>query len=254
MTKVQMLLAAAVLAAAAPAGAQNHPASTSECESCHTYGKGPADAPKVIPRPPSWLERLTGKRSFQGHASVSCAGTVSPEGRLTGCHRIENGGRSFLVLNLSQRPADELCGACHAEQRTPGSHHPSYKADKNRDGVPETIVRPAPTQQVYSTYLPSLRPEPLKSHPDSLSFLAREDGSRILQSVLPLETVVETVDGKPVTEPNVVTCDTCHNPHFGYLVEVGKDEPLDPEKVARTKGDALLRLRDVNNQLCVACH
>lgn len=245
----------AALAVASSAGAAPHPGSGSKCADCHTYGgKGPAEAPRVIPAPPTLLEKLAGRNAYQGHPSVACVGTITAEGRVTGCHRIENGGRDYLVKSLDQRPSDELCGLCHADQRRPGAHHPSYKADRNRDGEAETIVRPAPSQQVYSTYRPSLRPEPLKSHPDALSFLSREDGSRLLQSVLPLETVVEVVEGKPITESNVLTCTTCHNPHFGYRVEGGKDETLDPDRVARKKGDALLRLRDHTNALCEGCH
>jgi hypothetical protein len=207
-----------------------------------------------MPAQPSFLERLAGKKAYQGHPTVSCVGTITAEGKVTGCHRIENGGRDYLVKKIDRRPSDELCGLCHPGQRKPGGHHPTYRVDKDKDGVAETIVRPAAPQQVYTTYRPSLRPEPLRSHPDALSFLARADGSRLLQSVLPLETVVEIVKGKPVTEANVVTCSTCHNPHFGYLVETGKEEPLDPDKVARKKGDALLRLRDHTNALCEACH
>jgi len=224
------LFLAAAVAATAGAGAQGHPPSTSKCIDCHTYGAGPADAPKVVPATPSFFQRLAGKKSYQGHASVSCTGTATADGKVTGCHRIESGGRAYLVKRPDQRPIDELCGLCHADQRKPGAHHPTYKSDKNRDGVPETIVRSAPTQQVYSTYAPSLRPEPLKSHPDAISFLKRDDGSLLLQSVLPLETVTEMVQDKPVTESNVVTCSTCHNPHFGYLVELGKEEPSTPTR------------------------
>ncbi|RMG86848.1 MAG: hypothetical protein D6708_13725 [Candidatus Dadabacteria bacterium] len=229
------------------AWAADHPGSAADCLKCHAAGAGPAEAVKVVPEQPGFWAKLFGAKPVRGHPSVSCAGEVRPDGTLTGCHRPEAGGEAFLVAGGAGRPVDELCRACHAEQAEPGAHHPSYKKDADGDGVPETIVRPAEGQEVYGEYAPD-------GAADALVFRTLADGRRELVARLPLETVTETVDGQPVEEPHVVTCTTCHNPHFGYLAGVGSEEELNPELVARPEGDALLRLRDYTNALCETCH
>ena len=247
--RVLLGLLVAVALTGGPSLAGEHPGSDSDCRTCHTAGRGPAEAPKVVPEPPGFWARLFGAKTVQGHPSVSCAGEVRSDGTVTGCHRPESGGESFLVAGGTGRPVDELCGACHPGPRRPGAHHPTYKKDTDADGVPDRIVRPAEGQEVYSRYAPS--PE---GRADVLEFRDLPDGSRELVARLPLETVVETVDGQRVEEPHVITCTTCHNPHYGYLVGVGSEEELDTELVARESGDALLRLRDHDNTLCEACH
>ncbi len=236
------------------AAAADHPGSDADCAACHTAGQGAADAPGVVPPPPGFWAKLLGEKPVQGHPSVSCAGVVAPDGRVTGCHRPEDGRPGFLAIDLYRGPVDALCGQCHPEQRKPGLHHPSYKADRNRDGVAETIVRPADGQEVLGALAPENAPEPVRASPDALAFRALLDGTRQRIVALPLATVVEEVAGVRVEERRVVTCTTCHNPHYGYLAEAGSEQELDRDLVAREGGDALLRLRDYDNALCDACH
>ncbi|GAB4282070.1 MAG: hypothetical protein Kow0092_37180 [Deferrisomatales bacterium] len=231
----------------------DHPGSDSKCRACHTLGKGPQDAPKVVPEPPGFWARLFGARPYEGHPSVSCAGAAGEDGTVTGCHRPEGGLEDFLVVDPA-RPSDALCGACHGEQARDGQHHPSYRTDRDGDGVAETVVRAPAGQELYAAYDPLMQAEPLRSHPDALVFEPGPDGTRVLRSVLPTETVVERADGEERRESLVVTCTTCHNPHYGYLVGAGTPEELDRDLVAREKGDALLRLRDYDNALCNGCH
>jgi len=251
----KFLVLAGLLAFTASASAADHPGSDAKCAKCHSVGNTAAGAPAVSPEQPGFFAKLFGAKKLAGHPSVSCAGEVRPDGTLSGCHRPEDGGKSYLVMDIADRPVDILCAKCHADQTKPGAHHPSYKADDNQDGVAETIVRPAPSQEIYTQWVPSVRPEPLKRFPDALAFRSLPDGSRVLEVALPLATVVEpNPAGEPVTERDVVTCSTCHNPHFGYLAGVASEEELNQEQVAREKGDALLRLRDTTNALCEACH
>jgi hypothetical protein len=250
-----MLWGASLLCVAGAAGAADHPGSDAKCGDCHAVGKAEAGAPAVMPEQPGFFAKLMGKQALAGHPSVSCVGVGKADGSVTGCHRPEDGRPSLLAVDLKDKPVDVLCRTCHAEQARPGSHHPSYKADKNQDGVPETIVRPAEAQEIYTQWVPSAKPAPLNRFPDALVLKAQPDGTKKLDVALPLATVAEVgPDGQPVTEANVVTCSTCHNPHFGYLVEVGSEEELNREQVAREKGDGLLRLRDYTNALCEACH
>ncbi len=253
MTKILWLLALACLAAA-PAVAADHPGSGSDCAGCHTAGAERDGAPGVLPPEPGFWAKLMGEKPVRGHPSVSCAGVLASDGRVTGCHRPEDGRPGLLAIDLFRGPVDALCGQCHPGQRKPGLHHPSYKADRNRDGVPETIVRPAGGQEVFDALAPENLPEPVRSHPDALAFQALPDGTRQRIVALPLATVVEEVAGVRVEETGVVTCTTCHNPHHGYLVEAGSASDLDRDLVARESGDALLRLRDYDNALCDACH
>ncbi len=253
MTKTVWLFALLCLATL-PAAAADHPGSDADCGGCHTAGAGPAGAPKTVPPAPGFWARLMGEKPVQGHPSVSCAGAAAPDGSLTGCHRPEDGRPGLLAVDLGGGPVDILCGRCHGGQRVPGLHHPSYKADRDRDGTPETIVRPATGQEVLSRYAPAGAPEPVRTYPDALAFRRLPDGSRERIVVLPLATVTEEVEGRPVEERFVVTCTTCHNPHHGYLAEAGSEEDLDRDLVAREGGDALLRLRDYDNTLCDACH
>lgn len=244
---IPLLFAAPALAA--------HPGSSAPCATCHTVGATAAGAPVVTPAPPGFFARLTGKKSFQGHATVSCTGVVRADGTISGCHRPEDGLPSFLVMDLAGKPVDAFCARCHPDAARPGAHHPSYKADKDKDGIPETLVRPAPAQEIFGEWTPAARGALLARFPDALVFETLPDGTRKRVVALPLSEVVELgPDGKPVTEAGIVTCSTCHNPHHGYLVEVGTEEALNREMVARAKGDALLRLRDHTNALCEACH
>ncbi len=248
MRRVWIYVVGAVLAGGV-VGAAEHPGSGAECKACHTAGQGPAEAPKVVPEPPGFWARLFGAKPYpEGHRMVSCAGVLREDGSVTGCHRPEGTGEAFLVAGGEGEPTDVLCGACHAGQRRPGQHHPSYKKDSDGDGVPDRIVRPSAGQEVYTAYGPS------GQGADALVFRVLPDGRKERVIRLPLETVIETVDGESVEEPSVVTCTTCHNPHYGYLVDAASEEELDRDLVAREQGDALLRLRDHDNALCEACH
>lgn len=249
------LLGVSLLCVPVAARAADHPGSDARCETCHAVSKTAPGAPAVIPEQPGFFARLMGKKSLAGHSSVSCAGVARPDGTVTGCHRPEDRKPGFLAVDLKDKPADVFCKTCHAEQARPGSHHPSYKADKNQDGTPETIVRPARVQEIYTQWVPSVKAPPLNRFPDALVLKVQADGTKKLDAALPLATVAEAgADGTRVTEADVVTCSTCHNPHFGYLVEVGTEEQLNKEHVAREKGDVLLRLRDTTNALCDTCH
>lgn len=248
-------LAVWAFAAGAAGGPRAHPGSDADCVRCHALGSGPAEALKVLPAQPGFFARLLGKEPAGGHPGVSCAGAQAADGSLTGCHRPEAGREHLLAVDLAGRPSDELCGRCHGALRAPGGHHPSYKWDKDRDGVAETLVRPQEGQEVFTLYAPGSKPEPLATSPDALVFVAPDDSSTRREVAMPLATVVEIADGAPVTFTGVATCVTCHNPHHGYGVEPGAaGEALDPAVVSRTAGDALLRLRDYDNSLCDACH
>ncbi|MDF1553167.1 MAG: hypothetical protein P1P84_08905 [Deferrisomatales bacterium] len=233
--------------AATPALAADHPGSGADCGSCHGVA-ATAPAPKVIPAEPGFFAKLFGQKSLRGHQSVSCAGQVQADGTVSGCHRPESGGPAFLVRGGGKEAVDLLCGSCHAAQRALGSHHPSYLADRDGDGTPETAIRPAAGQEVYGVLA-----APAKGV-DVLEFTTDAEGKRHLVSRIPLQTVsVPSADGF-VDAADVLVCTSCHNPHFGYLVEVGSEEELNSELVARGQGDALLRLRDYDNTLCEACH
>jgi hypothetical protein len=241
-------LAGALAILAMPALAADHPGSDSDCASCHGVKSETPDAPRVIPAEPGFFARLFGGKSLRGHPSVSCAGEVGADGSVGGCHRPEAGGQAYLVLGGTGKPSDALCGTCHAPQRVPGAHHPSYLADRDGDGTPESPVRPAEGQEVYGSHAAGERGF------DALEFRTAEDGTRSLLPRIPLETGPVPVDDGFVEQSHLVTCTSCHNPHFGYLVEVGSEEELNAEQVAREQGDALLRLRDFDNALCDACH
>lgn len=254
MKTLVVLAGILALALTAPALAA-HPGSDAKCESCHAVGKGDAKAPKVMPQPPGFFARLLGQKAVVGHPSVSCAGTVRPDGTISGCHRPEEGRKGFLVVEIAERAVDGFCVRCHGELGEPGAHHPSYKAVREGEDTRDAFVRPAAGQEVYTDFSPAVRGEPWASYPDSLVLTALPGGAKRLEVVLPLAAVTELDSaGQPVVHEHVVTCSTCHNPHYGYLVEVGSEEQLNQEQVARPKGDALLRLRDYNNALCEACH
>lgn len=255
---MKRFLALAIITGFAALGAHPslaaHPESSSDCAKCHSLGAS-SDAPKVVGEEPSFLGRLLqGKKAFKGHPSLSCAGAKGADGKITGCHAPEKGFPHLLITDTKGKPSDEFCGQCHAEHRKPGLHHPSYKKDKNGDGVVDTLIRPASKKPIFSTFSPAAKPEPLASFPDALLFTTTPEGAKKLQVALPLETVVEKEGDKLVTYKDVTGCSTCHNPHFGYLVEVGKEEDMKATLAARPKGDALLRMRDYDNALCVACH
>jgi hypothetical protein len=247
-------VAAFLLVVSLPAFAADHPGSGAKCGKCHAQAEGDPEVPKVMLEQPGFFARLFGEKTLQWHPSVSCVGAVKGDGSVTGCHDPDAGRKDLLVIDLAGKPSDELCGRCHAGEREPGGHHPSYKADKDGDGIPEAMVRPVEGQEIYTTYAPHAKNEPLHSHPDAMVFVTGPDGAQSLDVVLPLETTTEEADGQKVEEPSVVTCTTCHNPHFGYLAEVGSEEELNQELVAREQGDGLLRLRDYDNSLCDGCH
>lgn len=231
-----------------------HPASGSDCVKCHNYDSNVENG-RVIPEEPGFFAKmLFGAQWYKGHQTLKCAGSKGADGKLTGCHAPELGFKKHLVMNLNNKSTDELCGECHQANRAYGAHHPSYKMDKNGDGIGEYIVRPAEVQEIFKVYDPSKKGKPLSRYPDSLVFITLEDKTKKLDVALPLDTTVEIVDKKEVTYTGVISCVTCHNPHYGYLVEVGSEEKLKADIAARAKGDALLRLRDYTNSLCEACH
>lgn len=231
-----------------------HPGSDASCDKCHKSGTS-GDAPKVTPEDPGFVERMfQGKQSYKGHNSVSCTGTVSQDGKVTGCHAPEKGFRNHLVMDLKDKPTDTLCANCHPNASKFGLHHPSYQMDKNGDGVGDKFVRPVAVQEIFTEFSPANKSLPVKKYPDSILFVTRPDGVRVREVALPLEKATEQVGDKVVVYDDIVGCTTCHNPHYGYLVEIGKEEDIKAGQVARTKGDSLLRLRDYDNALCVACH
>lgn len=245
-------------AAGAPVvGAADHPGSGSDCVGCHGFTAQGA-APKVVPTDPAFLTKLfEGKVTLRGHATLRCAGTANDAGQVTGgCHRPESGFPKGLAVKLSGIPSDELCGKCHPNQRMPGRHHPSYKKDENGDGVPEKIVRPPAGQEVFTAFAPASQTDPLKTYPDAATFTVTPDGRRVLGAAIPLATVIEKdpATNQDVEVSGVVTCVSCHNPHYGYLVEVGTAEGVQAEYTARKNGDVLLRMRDRDNALCLTCH
>lgn len=249
------LIAAAVsvLVFAAPLFAA-HPASDSDCVKCHNYDSKEENG-RVIPEEPGFVAKLVfGAKWYKGHQTLKCAGSKGVDGKLTGCHVPELGYKKLLAVNLNNRSTDELCGECHQANRKFGAHHPSYKMDKNGDGVGEHMVRSAEVQEIFKVYAPSKKGKVLSKHPDALVFVTLEDKTKKLDVALPLDTTVEIVDEKEVVYTGVVSCVTCHNPHYGYLVEVGSEEKAKMDAAARSKGDALLRLRDYDNTLCEACH
>lgn len=235
-------------------GLAAHPDSNSDCKSCHKAGDG-SDAPKVIQEETGFLAKfLQNKENFAGHQSLGCVGALGADGKYTGCHSIEKGLGKYMVVDVTDKPVDLFCATCHAPQARFGLHHPSYKTDKNGDGKGDNVVKPAPVQEIFSALSPAKKSLPLSKNPDSIVFITMPDGQKKLDVVLPLGRSVEVVDNKTVTYTDLVTCTTCHNPHYGYLVETGKEEYIKPGLVGRTKGDVLLRLKDYDNTLCNACH
>lgn len=232
--------------------AADHPGSDSNCAECHSV-ESSADAPKVIPAKPGLLDKLFGGAPTpKWHEKTGCTGTAGADGSISGCHRPEDKKKNYLVMDLSGKPSDLLCAKCHANEMDPGLHHPSYKVDKDGNGVPEHFVTVIENKEAVTKLAPALLGEPLKSYPDSLSFATGADGQRKLVSAIPLGKFVEVEKKETKTYERVVTCSSCHNPHFGFQAENGKDEVF--EKTARKTGDALLRLRDQNNTLCLVCH
>lgn len=249
-----LMVACFTISLGAAAFAADHPGSASDCNKCH-QATSAGDAPKVIPEEPGFFGKLfLGQTSFAGHEKVSCVGTINADGAVTGCHAPDKGFPNKLVVDLTGKPTDEFCGRCHASQREFGYHHPSYKTDKDGDGVGDALVRPVEVQEIFSTNSVAAQPEPVKSYPDALHFIIDENDKKQLVSAQPLWSVVEIIDEKEVTFDDVVVCTTCHNPHFGFLVEVGGEEEMKENLVARPNGDALLRKRDYDNSLCLDCH
>lgn len=243
-----------VVAMFASLGNAAHPGPESNCGECHTVGST-GDGPKVTPAEPGFIERMfQGRQSYKGHPSVACAGIPGADGKVTGCHAPGKGFRNMLAIDLAGKPTDLLCAKCHENAAKFGLHHPSYKADKNGDGVGDYIIKPVAVQEIFKEFAPASKSAPLNKYPDALSLLAQPDGSKKLDVAMPLEKTMEQIGDKTVEVADVITCTTCHNPHYGYLVELGKEEELKPGQVARAKGDALLRMRDYDNALCLACH
>jgi len=231
-----------------------HPGSGSDCLSCHALGAS-GDGPKVVPEEPGFMAKMfQNAKSLKGHPSVSCTGTVQPDGKLSGCHDPDKGFKKLLVTDTTNKPVDPLCVTCHQSAGKFGMHHPSYKIDKNGDGVGDYMVRPVAVQEVFGPFAPANNPMPLSKYPDSIVFTTNPEGVKKLVVAIPLGTTVEKVDDKEVTYNDVVICTTCHNPHYGYIVESGKEEEQKPGLMARLKGDALLRMKDYDNTLCLVCH
>jgi hypothetical protein len=247
-------VAGLIVAVAAVGLAGDHPASDSDCAKCHNAASA-GNAPKVVPEEPGFFAKLfLGKISYIGHEKISCVGSANPDGTLTGCHDPDKNFPNKLTIDLTGKAIDELCGRCHTSQRRFGMHHPSYQMDKDGDGVGDSLVRPVAVQEIFSTASVAAQVEPIKSYPDALHFVTDAEGKRRLVVAQPLWSVVEMVDGQEVVFDDVVVCSTCHNPHFGFLAELGEEEDMRRDLVARPQGDALLRKRDHDNSLCLDCH
>jgi hypothetical protein len=248
------MLSGLILTVSAIGWTADHPASNSECAQCHRATSA-GDAPKVVPEEPGFFAKLfLGKADYIGHKEISCVGSATDDGVVNGCHDPDKNFPNKLAIDLTGKPVDVLCGSCHASQREFGMHHPSYKVDKDGDGVGDSLVRPASVQEIFTTASVSAQVEPIKSYPDALHFITDGEGKRRIVAAQPLWSVVEIVEEKEVVFDDVVVCSTCHNPHFGFLVEVGKEEDMRADLVARPNGDALLRKRDHDNSLCLDCH
>ncbi len=225
-----------------------HPRSGARCADCHEFGVGDHNVPKVIPEVPPFAVPFLGDRGYRGHPTVSCAGTVREDGQITGCHQIEGGRKSYLVVDLGGLPMDVFCGRCHPV----GRHHPSYLHHGDGDDSVRLTI-PPPGQPVFGEYAPSQRPEPLRSYPDAIVIDPVAGYPQVLV-VLPLASVVDPLVDPPRIADGVVTCVTCHNPHYGYSASAPGAAELQEILGSRRGGDALLRLRDDDNTLCGACH
>ncbi|TLN27010.1 hypothetical protein FDZ71_00250 [bacterium] len=250
-SKKALILAGAAFLITAGGALAEHPASSSNCEECHIYGST-AVAPKVMPPKPGFFGKIMGEVDLRGHQKVGCSGGPTPDGKLSGCHSIESKFAKYLAVDTTDKPVDILCAKCHAETSAVGAHHPSYKSDKDGNGVPETFVVVNDKRDAAGKLSPKSQKEPLRSAPDSFAMVEQADGSKKLGAAVPLSTFTEIVEKEKKVFERVVVCTSCHNPHFGFLSGTGKMETF--EKSDRKQGDALLRLRDQNNTLCLACH
>ncbi|PLX45989.1 MAG: hypothetical protein C0609_01625 [Deltaproteobacteria bacterium] len=235
------------------AAADGHPGSSANCSTCHNVSSA-GNAPKVIPQDITYLDKVTNtQQSIWKHNELSCVGGVRADGSITGgCHNPDSGFESYLVVDIKDKPVDLLCQKCHLSQTRAGMHHPSYTVDEDDNGRPEKAVSVPADKLAVSELSVANAPEPVKTFPDAYLLAEDSAGNEELRVAIPLISTALEINGEVKTFDRVVTCTSCHNPHYGFLAPTGEARVF--EKTARKVGDAMLRLADEDNRLCLACH
>ncbi|PLX40334.1 MAG: hypothetical protein C0608_09405 [Deltaproteobacteria bacterium] len=249
---IALLGAALIISVQIAAAAGSHPGSAANCATCHRVSSS-GTAPKVIPQDITYLDKVTNtQKSIWKHNELSCVGTLRADGSITGCHNPDSGFKSYLVVDITDKPVDILCQKCHLSQTRAGMHHPSYTVDEDGNGRPEKAVSVPADKLANNALSVANAPEPIKSYPDAYLIGQDGNGNAELTVAIPLISTTLEINDEVKTFERVVTCTSCHNPHYGFLAPTGEAKVF--EKTARKVGDAMLRLADEDNRLCLSCH